>query len=249
VGSDGKPRAVVIFCSPKLACSDEETKIKMNKYDAAVFDMDGTILDTLKDLAAAMNYGLRAVGYPERTVDEARRFLGNGAERLMREALPPDTDETTFAAALAAFKEYYLPHCEDTTKPYPGIADLLRALRKSGIKTAVVSNKIDPAVGELAEKYFPGLLDAAVGERAGVRKKPAPDTVLTVLEELGIPKSRAVYIGDSEVDVETAENAGLPSIIVTWGFRKREFLETLNCGAIVDTTEELAKELGLQSLR
>ncbi len=226
MGSDGKPRA-------------------MNKFDAVVFDMDGTILDTVNDLADAMNHALEAVGCPKRPVSDARRFLGNGYERLMRLVLPEGTEEAVVQKSLAAFREYYLVHCKDTTKPFPGIRELLAALKSRGVKTAVVSNKIDGACRELASKHFPGLLDAAVGERPGVRKKPAPDTVETVLSELGVPEERAVYVGDTEVDVETAQNAGIPSIIVTWGFRDRPYLETLGADAMADTPEELAEDLGI----
>ncbi|MBO7297726.1 MAG: HAD-IA family hydrolase, partial [Clostridia bacterium] len=186
-------------------------------YEAIVFDLDGTLLDTLEDLEAAVNAALSVCGLPLRTKDEVRRFIGNGIAKLMERAVGERTD--CKEAALAEFKRYYAEHCKDKTKPYHGIMELLHTLQEKGVKTAVLSTKADFAVKLLAEEYFPGLLQEAVGENEaqGIRKKPAPDALYTVMENLHT--KNIVYVGDSEVDVETAKNAGVDCLCVTWGFR------------------------------
>ena len=193
-------------------------------YQTAVFDLDGTLLDTLEDLYLATNRALGLHGLPLRNRDEVRMFVGNGVEMLIRRAVPRGTDEETTLAVLADFKTAYAAICEDHTKPYDGIMDTLTALRERGIRVAVVSNKFDAAVKQLCEKYFGDLVEVAIGERAGVRKKPAPDTVHEALKELGGTLEGAVYIGDSDVDIQTARNCGMPCISVTWGLRDEEFL-------------------------
>lgn len=209
------------------------------RYELAVFDLDGTILDTLADLSASLNHALTACGCPARTLDEARRFVGNGIHKLVERGVPAGTDEAGVEAVFAAFKAHYALHSRDATRPYDGIPELLRRLRTDGVKLAVVSNKVDGAVGELCRYYYPGLFDAAVGEREGVRRKPAPDAVFQVLKELAVPADRAVYIGDSDVDVQTAKNAGLPVISVTWGFRDEDFLRDHGATTFAHTPEEL----------
>lgn len=199
------------------------------KYKAAVFDMDGTILDTLSDLANAMNYELCKNGMPVRTIDEIRRFVGNGIQKLIERAVPVGTTSSTVNAIFVDFIDYYKTHCEIATKPYDGIESLLKKLKEAGLKTAVNSNKADAAVQILCERYFPNLFDCAVGEKEGIAKKPAPDSVNEILRQLGVPKHEAVYIGDSDVDFETARNAGLDFIGVDWGFRGKDFLRA--CGA------------------
>lgn len=208
-------------------------------YSLAVFDMDGTILDTLDDLADSLNYSLKACGHPERTLAEARSFVGNGIKKLIERALPAGSDEAELQRVFSVFMPHYTEHCADKTRPYSGVNELLARLRKAGVKTAVVSNKADPAVHDLCRRYFSGLFDAAAGEKAGVARKPAPDSVLGVLSELSVEPSSAVYIGDSEVDIATAKNSGLYGIIVDWGFRDREFLESSGADIVVSTTGEV----------
>jgi len=209
----------------------------------AIFDLDGTILDTLEDLTGAVNHVLAQFGYPFRTLDEVRQFVGNGIHRTLEQAVPPGTGADLVDQLYQAFTPYYQDHCADRTRPYEGIPELLRALRENGISTAVVSNKGDMAVKALCARYFPGLFDAAVGERPGVRRKPAPDGVLELLRSLNVPKEQAVYIGDSEVDVETARRAGLPCIGVDWGFRGRTFLLERGAPIVVDTPGEIVTVL------
>lgn len=223
-------------------------------YSAAIFDMDGTLLDTLDDLADATNATLATYGFPVRTREEIRLFVGNGVEKLMERALPdghatvahlPDGSSADFDTLLADFKARYAACCRNRTRPYPGIPELLATLRHAGIPVAVVSNKFDAAVKSLAASYFGDLIPVAVGERTGVRKKPAPDTVFEAIRLLGIPSedepgcTRPVYIGDSDVDIATAAAAGLPCISVTWGFRSRAFLLQHGASRFADSAAEL----------
>ena len=208
-------------------------------YKTAVFDLDGTLLDTLEDLYLATNAALERHSLPRRSRDEVRLFVGNGVEMLIRRAVPAGTDEETILAVLADFKTTYAAICEDHTKPYDGILDMLTALRERGIRVAVVSNKFDAATKKLCEKYFGNLVEVAIGERAGVRKKPAPDTVHEALKELEVTAEGAVYIGDSDVDIRTAENCGMECISVTWGLRDEDFLIENGAKALVDTPEKL----------
>lgn len=209
------------------------------KYKLAIFDMDGTILNTIDDLAASLNYVLEKSGFPARTMDEVISFIGNGLRKLIERGVPEGTDSETVDKVLADFKEYYVVHCADKTVPYDGIIELLGNLRRNGCLTAVVSNKADDAVQELCRKYFDGLFDYAVGERSGILRKPAPDSVNEVLEKLNVSRENAVYIGDSDVDIKTAENAGMDSIIVEWGFRERDFLLKKGAKTIVSAPEEI----------
>lgn len=191
---------------------------------AVIFDLDGTLLYTLEDLADAMNYTLRRFNMPERTLDEVRRFVGNGIRKLIRRAVPAETTEETVDEMFKCFKPYYDEHCLDKTKVYDGMLEELEVLYNKGYKLAIVSNKVDSAVKELNEKFFSKYISVAIGEKEGVRRKPAPDTVIAALSELGISKEEAIYVGDSDVDFETAKNSGLPCISVLWGFRDKEFL-------------------------
>ena len=209
------------------------------RYQIAVFDLDGTLLDTLEDLYLATNSALESHSMPRRSRDEVRMFVGNGVEMLIRRAVPSCTDEETTLAVLADFKTTYAAICEDHTRPYDGILDMLRALREKGIRVAVVSNKFDAATKQLCQKYFGDLGEVAIGERAGVRKKPAPDTVYEALKELGMTATGAVYIGDSDVDIQTARNCGMPCISVTWGLRDKDFLLQSGAEILVDTPERL----------
>ena len=198
----------------------------MNQYDTYIFDLDGTLLNTLDDLAAATNYALRTNGLPQHSVDDVRRFVGNGVRMLMRRAVPDGEQNPLFEAAFATFRQYYLAHSLDTTRPYDGVMEMLQALRRRGCRLAVVSNKFCAATEELCRHFFDGLIEVAIGENeaAGIRKKPAPDTVFEALRQLGVGPDGAVYVGDSDVDIQTARNAQLPCISVLWGFRDRDFL-------------------------
>ena len=212
-------------------------------YTAAIFDLDGTLLDTLEDLYRATNLALDRHSLPRRTRDEVRMFVGNGVETLIRRAVPDGTDETMVEAVLSDFKATYAAICEDHTAPYDGIMELLAALRAGGIRVAVVSNKFDAATKKLCAKYFGDLIEIAVGERAGIRKKPAPDTVFEALSILGVTTGDAVYIGDSDVDIETAHAAGLPCISVTWGLRDEDFLLRHGATCLTHTARELLERL------
>lgn len=211
------------------------------KYSLAIFDLDGTILDTLEDLTDSLNHALAACGYPKRSLDEVRRFVGNGLRKLMDRAVPYGTAKEDVNRVLTAFTEQYRIHCADKTKPYDGIEDLLKALRKAGCKTAVVSNKADFAVQELCRRYFPGLFDLTIGERVGIQRKPAPDSVNEVIRRLSEERAKTIYIGDSEVDIQTAANAGLDSILVTWGFRDRALLATHGATRFAETPNDIAR--------
>ena len=211
----------------------------MRRFDTVLFDLDGTLLDTLEDILGAANYTLREMGYPERTLAEMRRFVGNGAEMQVRRAFGAGADEALIQKALVQYKAYYAAHCQEKTRPYDGVLELLAELKRRGYRLAVVSNKPDEAVRPLAAQYFGGLMDAAMGETAARRRKPAPDMVNDALAALGADRTRAVYVGDSEVDIETARNAGLPCISVCWGFRDREQLVEAGAAEIAATAPEL----------
>ncbi len=214
-------------------------------YQAVLFDLDGTLLNTLQDLADATNAALAAFGLPVRTVDEVRRFVGNGVRLLMERAVPGGAQHPQFEEILAYFKEYYAAHCRVNTAPYPGVLPMLETLQAAGVPVAVISNKFDGAVKQLAAAYFGPRVALAVGEKPGVRKKPAPDAVLHALDQLGVAPQRAVYIGDSDVDVATARNAGTDGIAVCWGFRSRQELEAAGAARIAQSPEELLGMLGL----
>lgn len=192
-------------------------------YEIYIFDLDGTLLDTLQDLAASVNYALRQHHMPEHSIDDVRRFVGNGVRRLMERAIPEGAANPAFEAAFATFRKYYMEHSLDTTRPYDGIPELIHELKKRGCQMAVVSNKMMAATQELVHHFFPEI-EVAIGEdeAAGIRKKPAPDTVFAAMKQLG--EGSAVYVGDSDVDLATARNSGLPCISVLWGFRDRDFL-------------------------
>ncbi len=240
------------------------------RYATVIFDMDGTILDTLGDLANSLNHALEANGYPARTIEEAREFLGNGVDYFVSHAIDAAEKELSaamacgpgahggaeapaapgfrnagaafrgsFADVKASFLEHYKEHSAERTKPFDGIPEAIEALRAAGAKVAVISNKADFAVKDLCDDYFPGVFDVAVGEREGVKRKPAPDAVFEVLRQLGADASDCVYVGDSEVDVATAKAAGVAGIFVNWGYRGREFLLDHGAETVVDTPEEM----------
>ena len=194
------------------------------KYDTYIFDLDGTLLSTLEDLKNSCNFALSSFGFPERTLEEVRQFVGNGVELLMKRAVPNNTDNKLFTKVFETFKEHYLIHNLDTTKPYDGVLEMLDELNRAGKNIAVVSNKFYEATVELCRHFFGDRVRVAIGERADIRKKPAPDTVDEAFKLLGVSRENAVYIGDSDVDLATARNSNLPCISVLWGFRDKDFL-------------------------
>ncbi|MBO5145753.1 MAG: HAD family hydrolase [Lachnospiraceae bacterium] len=211
---------------------------KNEKITTVIFDLDGTLLNTLEDLAAAVNYALAACSMPPRTINEVRQFVGNGIRKLMIRAVPQGEENPAFEKAFDCFKRYYGEHCNDATRAYDGIPELLQELKKSGYALAIVSNKIDSAVRDLNAKYFPQV-EVAIGDRENLKRKPEPDSVYLALKELGRTKEEAVYVGDSDVDLQTAKNAGLPCISVLWGFRDKEFLIEQGADTFAKTPMEI----------
>lgn len=209
------------------------------KYNTIIFDLDGTILNTLDDLCDSVNHALKECGYPVRTIDEVRSFVGDGIAKLIERSAPQGTDSESLAKLHLEFTQYYKQHCADKTRPYDGIVPLLGKLSSMGLKVAVVSNKADYAVKLLCRDYFPELLDMAIGEREGIRRKPHPDSVLEVMESLGADRSTTVYVGDSDVDVQTAKNAGVDCVAVSWGFRSKGFLCEHGATVIAESADEL----------
>ena len=209
-------------------------------YDTYIFDLDGTLLDTLQDLAASVNYALRQHHMPEHSIDDIRRFVGNGVRLLMERAVPDGASNPQFDAAFTTFRQHYIQHSLDTTRPYDGIPELIRELHNRGCRMAVVSNKMMAATQELVHHFFPEI-PVAIGEHEaeGIRKKPAPDTVIAALRQLGVGQEGAVYVGDSDVDIETARNSGLPCISVLWGFRDRDFLLQHGAKKLISNPSEL----------
>lgn len=213
------------------------------KYKLVIFDLDGTILDTLEDLYLSVNFSLTKNGLPERSRDEVRKFVGNGIRLLIERAVPDDASAEITDKVFSDFKEYYSVHSMDNTKIYEGITEMLDSIKKEGIKIAVVSNKADFAVQKLVHKFFGDRFDFVLGEKASISKKPAPDMVYSALCSTEISAEAAVYVGDSEVDIETARNSGINFVIVDWGFRDSQYL--IECGAekTVSTVTELISEL------
>lgn len=213
------------------------------KYDAIIWDMDGTLLDTLADLMHSVNHVLRQYGYAQRSLEQIRQAVGNGVVRLMELSVPQGKDNPRFAEMMDAFTAYYRLHCTDHTRPYEGILPVLRELHAQGIHMAVVSNKPAYGVEELSKAYFEDLLEVCMGVTDGVRRKPAPDMVWLAIDRLGVAKERCVYIGDSEVDFETAKNAGISSISVLWGFRDEAYLRSIGADTFAKTPADLQKLL------
>lgn len=211
----------------------------MKEYNTYIFDLDGTLLNTINDLAASVNYALRSVGLPEHSVDDVRRFVGNGVRKLMERAIEGGDSNPLFDEAYATFRKHYLEHGLDTTEPYPGIVEMLGRLKADEKNIAVVSNKFYAATQELCRHFFGEYVAVAIGERENIRKKPAPDTVEEALRQLGASRDGAVYIGDSDVDIETARNCNMPCISVLWGFRSRDFLIEHGAQRLVEAPEEI----------
>ena len=210
-------------------------------YKTYIFDLDGTLLDTLDDLAASVNYALRTHGMPEHSTDDVRRFVGNGVRLLMERAVPNGAANPHLDEAFATFRQHYMKHSLDATRPYDGIPETLAELKSRGCRLAVVSNKFMLATQELIRHFFPDTIDVAIGEHEaeGIRKKPAPDTVFAALKQLGVGKENAVYVGDSDVDIQTAHNSGIPCISVLWGFRDRDFLIQHGAKTLISAPRDL----------
>lgn len=217
----------------------------MTDITTIIFDLDGTLLNTLDDLADGVNYALQKYGFPAKSVEDIRRFVGNGVRNLMELSIPDGLENPDFTTCLQAFKEYYSKNMRSKTCPYEGVPELLAVLQEAGYKTAIVSNKFDKAVKELNRQYFGDQIPVAIGESPLIHKKPAPDCVYEALKELGVPAGEAIYVGDSEVDMQTAKNAGLPSVGVTWGFRDKEILVAEGADYMINHPLELIDILGL----
>lgn len=242
-----------------------ESEVKLMKYEAAIFDMDGTILDTSADLTSALNYAFEQTGHRhDFTVEDIKNFFGSGVvvavtralayeagssrESLVAfgtkdEQIPEAVTQAEVTRVLEVFKPYYADHCQLKTGPFPGILDLMKNLRQKGVKLAVVSNKPNEAVQVLVEELFPGSFDFALGERSGIRRKPAPDMTSECVKVLGVPRDKCVYIGDSEIDIQTARNSEMDEIAVNWGFRSVPFLQKHGATVIVDTAEKLEEAI------
>lgn len=212
-------------------------------YRNYIFDLDGTLLDTLRDLAFSTNYALRQHGMPEHPISDIRQFVGNGVGKLIERAVPGGLGNPLYEATLDTFRKHYLQHSLDTTTPYPGIVDMLNELRGNGCRVAVVSNKFYDATRELCRHFFADTVEVAIGERSDIRRKPAPDTVLEAMRQLGIDRRLTVYVGDSDVDVETARNSSIPCISVLWGFRDRQFLVDHGATTFVSSPSQILSYL------
>jgi len=217
----------------------DNVKRMIREYDTYIFDLDGTLLDTLTDLAASCNYALLQHGMAQRTIDEVRMFVGNGVKKLMERAIPDGLANPQFDEVYQCFRQHYLKHGLDHTAPYPGVLPMLADLKRRNKKIAVVSNKFYRATEELCKHFFDRYVEVAIGEREGIKKKPAPDTVLEALAQLGVTGDNAVYIGDSDVDIATANNCQLPCISVLWGFRDKDFLLRSGATTLISAPEEL----------
>lgn len=221
-----------------------------NRYDTIVFDLDGTLLNTLEDLKNSVNYALSVMKYSTRTLEEIRLAVGNGARTLLRRSIPASADEAALEQAFAHFRAHYEAHCNDFTAPYDGILPMLDTLKSRGFRLAIVSNKPDAAVKKLCSLYFSEWVSVAIGERENVRRKPAPDSVYAALHELsgsdstsdtasGTGFSSALYVGDSDVDIATAAAAGMNCVSVAWGFRDEAFLRAHGASRVIHTPSEL----------
>lgn len=206
-----------------------------------VFDLDGTLTDTLQDLANSTNYALQQMGWERRSLEDVRRFVGNGVRRLIERAVPENVAKEDFERCFALFQQHYLVHCQDTTGLYPGVEKMLQDVRRQGYRVAIVSNKLQAGVDELYETFFRDVVDVAIGEREGLNRKPAPDMVRLAMQELGATTADSVYVGDSEVDVETARNSGLPCISVLWGFRDKSQLVEAGASVFIEHPNQLLR--------
>lgn len=215
----------------------------MSKIKAVIFDLDGTLLYTLEDLMLSANYALEKHGMETCSLHDIQYRVGNGVQKLMERCVPGGLENPDFQAVFADFKEHYKVHCNDNSGPYKGIPELLTALKEKGYKLAIVSNKFMDATKELAALYFKDTIDVAIGESAGIRKKPEPDTVIEAMRILGVTASDCVYVGDSDVDIKTAANSGMPCISVAWGFRTREEQQEAGGKIFADVPDDIIKLL------
>ncbi len=213
------------------------------RYRLVIFDLDGTVLETLCDLNNSLIAALEQAGYPTHSLEKVRQMVGNGMVNLVQRSLEPVTDRDAFTRVYELFRAHYREHCFDNTHPYEGICPLLRRLRENGIQTALLTNKNHDAMAQYTERFFPGLFDFQAGYREGVPPKPAPDSVNACLDALGVCREDAVFVGDSEVDLQTAKNAQMDVISVTWGFRERSLLEAIGATEFADTVDELGQLL------
>lgn len=211
----------------------------MKEYKTYIFDLDGTLLDSLEDLKNSTNHALRLFDMPEHSLEDIRKFVGNGVKKLMERAVPDGLDNPKFEEVYAVFREHYMKHNLDKTAPYPGIIELLSELKKKDKNIAVVSNKFYPATKSLVKHFFGDYIEVAIGEREDIRKKPAPDTVYEAFRQLGVTDEDAVYVGDSDVDVKTAANVGIPCVSVLWGFRDKDFLKSCGAETFITNPREL----------
>jgi phosphoglycolate phosphatase len=209
--------------------------------DTLIFDLDGTLIDSLEDLADSTNYALSEYGWPNHSIEDVRFFVGNGVRKLIERAVPADISTSEFEECFSCFKKHYALHCLDKTHPYPGIVDMLSSLKYNGYRLGIVSNKFDSAVKDLNQHFFSKYIHVAIGEKQNIRRKPAPDTVLAAMHELYSDPGRTIYVGDSDVDIETAKNANLSCVSVNWGFRSTSFLEKNGATCIVSEPMELVE--------
>ncbi len=241
-----KALSFLMFSVYNISAKNTNKRNKMkNNIKAVIFDLDGTLLNSLEDLADSVNAAMTKFSYPTHSIDAVCRFVGNGVAKLIERALPNGKENKDYEACLSYFKEHYALHMYDKTGPYENIPEMLDSLKSKGYKLAVVSNKFDAAVKELCKRYFDGYIEVAIGENEaeGIKKKPAPDTVIKALGMLGCTKDEAVYVGDSEVDVHTAKNSGMKCISVLWGFREKEFLESEGACIFANTAAELVEAI------
>ena len=211
----------------------------MKQFDTYIFDLDGTVLYTLDDLTASTNHAMRKFGFAEHTKEEVRLMVGNGIRKLIERAIPEGVNNPQYEDIYSEFVSYYLKHDLDTTRPYPGVMQMLKTLKERGKQLAVVSNKYCKATENLCRTFFAEYISVAIGESSNIRKKPAPDTVLAAMNKLGADKATTVYIGDSEVDIATARNCGIPCVSVLWGFRDKDFLIQNGGTVFIEQPEQL----------
>lgn len=213
----------------------------MSKYTTIIFDLDGTLMNTLDDLTISTNHALSQMGFTTRTIDEVRQFLGNGVRTLIEMALPEKTTEDTIERTISCFLQHYTSHCKDHSRPYDGILELLSSLKKMGVKMAIVSNKPDVEVKKLNAEHFAEFIDVALGEneKSGIPRKPSPAMVYEAINQLGAEPEKSLYVGDSDVDILTARNAGIDCLSVTWGFKTAEFLSQFGATKMIDSPSEM----------
>lgn len=207
--------------------------------DTIIFDMDGTLLNTLEDLTDSVNFALGSFSMPQRSIDEVRAFIGNGVTMLVKRSVPTGTDSEKTEKVFSCFREHYLKNMRNKTAPYEGVTEMLENLKKSGYKTGVVSNKLDSAVKELCDELFPSLISSAQGARGESDRKPNPENVFRCIEETGSKKENCLYVGDSEVDIQTAQNAGIKCLCVLWGYRDKEFLSSFGADSFIEKPNEI----------